>query len=144
MDANVVVKVRRLASHAKLPCYAFDADLCADLYSLDAHSIDAGAIICVPTGIAIELPPDYGAVVEDRSGLALRGIATLGGIVDPGYRGEIKLILANIGKEAFGIDPGDRIAQMRLVHRVRMEFREADTLSESARGGSGYGSTGMK
>jgi dUTP pyrophosphatase len=144
MDTNVVVKVRRLASHAKLPCYAFDADLCADLYSLDAHSIDAGEIICVPTGIAIELPPDYGAVVEDRSGLALRGIITLGGVVDPGYRGEIKLILANIGKEPFGIDPGDRIAQIRLVHRVRMEFCETETLSESARGASGYGSTGMR
>jgi dUTP pyrophosphatase len=144
METKALVKVHRLASHAKLPCYAFEADLCADLYSLDAHTIKAGAIICVPTGIAIELPPNYGAVVEDRSGLALCGIVTLGGVVDPGYRGEIKVILANIGKEPFGIDPGDRIAQIRLVHRVRMEFCETDRLSETARGASGYGSTGMK
>jgi dUTP pyrophosphatase len=144
MAEHTVVKVLRLNVRAKLPCYAFDTDLCADVYSLDSHTIETGTIMCVPTGIAIELEPEYGAVVESRSGLALRGVVALGGIVDPGYRGEIKIIVANFGNAPFSIASGDRVAQIRVVHRIQMEFCEVKTLSESLRGASGYGSTGIR
>ena len=144
MIDTAIVKVCRLDPRARLPSCAFDGDLCADLYSLSPHSIEPMSIVCVPTGIAIELEPGFGAMVEDRSGLALRGVVTLGGVIDSGYRGEIRVIVANFGKELFAITPGDRIAQIRVVRRYALEFREVESLAESSRGSAGYGSTGMK
>jgi dUTP pyrophosphatase len=96
----------------------------------------------VATGIAMEFPPTHGALVEDRSGLAVRGVTTLAGVIDPGYRGEIKVVMTNLGAEPVAIMAGDRIAQLRIVQRIEARFEEVEQLGEAARGAGGFGSTG--
>jgi dUTP pyrophosphatase len=92
--------------------------------------------------LAFEFPPGFGALVEDRSGLALKGICTLAGVIDTGYRGELKIVLINLGKELFKIKTGDRVAQLRIIHRVEAEFEEVASVSPTERDGRGFGSTG--
>lgn len=92
--------------------------------------------------MAFEFPPEFGALVEDRSGLALKGITTLAGVIDPGYRGELKVVMTNVGSHPFNIQPGDRIAQLRIVRRIEAEFTEVESLSETQRNTRGFGSTG--
>jgi dUTP pyrophosphatase len=99
--------------------------------------------MAVRTGLALELPPSHGALVEDRSGLALRGVTTLAGVIDPGYRGELKVIITNLGPEPQTIAPGHRIAQLRVVERIQASFEETDMLAETPRGQGGFGSTGV-
>jgi dUTP pyrophosphatase len=96
----------------------------------------------VPTGIALEFPSTHGALVEDRSGLAVRGVTTLAGVIDPGYRGEIKVVMTNLAATPVEIKAGDRIAQLRIVQRIEATFEEVEELGEAARGASGFGSTG--
>ena len=95
----VKIKVKRLDAAAQLPRYAHVGeygDLAADLYASAAAVLAAGATQAVPTGIALEFPATHGALVEDRSGLAVRGVTTLAGVIDPGYRGEIKVVMTNL------------------------------------------------
>ena len=128
-----------------LPTYAHSGaagDVAADLYSIEEKELFPGTIDQVRTGIAIELPRGYGALVEDRSGLATRGITTLGGVVDNGYRGEIRVIIAHLGKDSIWIKSGDRIAQLRLIRKFDATFVVSDSLTDSTRSDKGYGSTG--
>jgi dUTP pyrophosphatase len=97
----------------------------------------------VPTGIALGLPADFGVLVEDRSGLAVKGITTLAGVIDPGYRGEIKAVMTNVSQVAHVIGVGDRVAQLRVVRRLQATFTEVATLDETARNAGGFGSTGV-
>lgn len=96
----------------------------------------------VPTGIALQLPKGFGALVHDRSGLATSGITTLGGVIDSGYRGEIRVIMANVGHQSVEIKEGDRVCQMRLVKLLQAQFIETDELADTQRGRKGFGSTG--
>jgi dUTP pyrophosphatase len=115
-----------------------------DLHAVESLTIPPGAVLLVPTGIAIELPPGYEAQIRPRSGLALKHGVTLPNspaTIDPGYRGEIRVILHNFGAQAFEIKPGDRIAQMVIARYESVEWDEAD-LSESQRGDGGFGSSG--
>ena len=142
---KVTIKVARLHPNATLPRYAHSGpfgDLSADLYSAEAVSLPAGETRVVATGLAFEFPAEYGALVQDRSGLALKGISTLAGVIDPGYRGELKVVVTNLGRQSFEIGPGDRIAQLRIVRRIEAEFCEAESLSETQRNARGFGSTG--
>lgn len=141
----VSIKVKKLSAAAQLPRYAHVGefgDLAADLYASADATLAAGATLPVPTGIALEFPSTHGALVEDRSGLAVRGVTTLAGVIDPGYRGEIKVVLTNLGAAAAEIKAGDRIAQLRIVQRIQAEFAEVEELGEAARGERGFGSTG--
>jgi dUTP pyrophosphatase len=90
----------------------------------------------------MEFPATHGALVEDRSGLAVRGVTTLAGVIDPGYRGELKVVMTNLSAAAVEIKAGDRIAQLRIVRRIEAEFEEVGELMEAARGAAGFGSTG--
>jgi dUTP pyrophosphatase len=142
----VNIKVKRLVADAKLPRYAHVGefgDLAADLYASEGLIIEGGATAGVPTGVAMEFPSTHGALVEDRSGLALKGITTLAGVIDPGYRGEIRVVVTNLKPEAFEVKPGDRIAQLRIVQRIQAEFEEVADLGVAARGAGGFGSTGV-
>lgn len=142
---TIQVKVAKLHPSALLPKYAHCGpfgDLAADVSALDAAELAPGDIKAIPTGLAFEFPAEFGALVADRSGLALKGVCTLAGVIDPGYRGELKIVLINLGKSAFTIKPGDRIAQLRLVQRVEAEFTEVDTVSTTERDVRGFGSTG--
>ena len=142
---KVTIKVARLQPNAMLPRYSHSGpfgDLAADLYAAEAVSLSAGETRAVGTGLAFEFPPEFGALVQDRSGLALKGISTLAGVIDPGYRGELKVVVTNLGTQPFEINPGDRIAQLRIVHRIEAEFTEAESLAETQRNARGFGSTG--
>ena len=144
--AELKIKVKRLVPEAKLPRYAHVGefgDLAADLYASVGLILEPGSTVAVPTGVAMEFPSTHGALVEDRSGLALKGVTTLAGVIDPGYRGEIRVVVANLGALAIEVKPGDRIAQLRIVRRVEAEFEEVAELAEAARGAGGFGSTGV-
>ena len=102
----ISVRVQRLHPDGKLPQYAHAGhagDLCADLYCVEEKRLQPKEIVKVHTGIAIELPEGYGALVEQRSGLALKGIIPVGGVIDPGYRGEILVILADLRDIEVGV-----------------------------------------
>lgn len=139
------IKVKKLTPAAQLPRYAHNGpygDLAADLYASEPATLTPGATLAVPTGLALEFPSTHGALVEDRSGLALRGLTTLAGVIDPGYRGEVRVVITNLGAAAAEIKPGDRIAQLRIVQRIEAQFEEVTALAETPRGAGGFGSTG--
>jgi dUTP pyrophosphatase len=146
----VSIKVKKLSAAAQAPRYAHVGefgDLAADLYAsagtVLAAAGEAGSTAAVATGIALEFPATHGALVEDRSGLAVRGVTTLAGVIDPGYRGEIKVVMTNLGAAPVEIQAGDRIAQLRIVQRIEATFEEVEELGEAARGAGGFGSTGV-
>jgi dUTP pyrophosphatase len=139
------INVAKLHPEARLPNYAHRrpfGDLAADVSALEPTELAPGEIQAVRTGLAFEFPPEFGALVEDRSGLALKGICTLAGVIDPGYRGELKVVLINLGKDPFWIDAGDRIAQLRIIRKVEVEFTEVAFISSTDRDAGGFGSTG--
>jgi dUTP pyrophosphatase len=142
---RVRIKVCKLRPEAILPRYAHsgeNGDLAADLFCLDAEILQPGDVKSIRTGITIEFPDGFGALIEDRSGLALKGISTLAGVIDPGYRGEIVVVLTNVGRQRVEIKKGDRVAQLRLVQRIQADFIEVPELGPSDRGTRGFGSTG--
>lgn len=115
-----------------------------DLQSIETVTLEPGVARLVPTGLTIELPPGYEAQVRPRSGLALRHAITMPnapGTIDPGYRGEIRVILLNLGREPYVVHAGDRIAQMIVARYEAVEWVEGD-LANSSRGGGGFGSSG--
>jgi dUTP pyrophosphatase len=145
----VKIGVKRLVEGAQLPRYAHVGefgDLAADVYAsagvVLARAGEAGSTAAVPTGIAMEFPSTHGALVEDRSGLAVRGVTTLAGVIDPGYRGELKVVMTNLSAAPVEIKAGERIAQLRIVERIEAAFEEVAELGEAARGEGGFGSTG--
>jgi dUTP pyrophosphatase len=145
--SEVRIGVKKLAPQAQLPRYAHVGefgDLAADLYASAGLLIEPGATVPVPTGIAMEFPSTHGALVEDRSGLAVKGITTLAGVIDPGYRGEIRVVVTNLSANPLEVAQGDRIAQLRIVRRIEAEFVEVAELGEAARGAGGFGSTGLR
>jgi len=144
-ENEVRIKVMKLDASAQLPRYAHKGmfgDLAADLFAVAGVTLDTGATVAVATGVAMEFPSSHGALVEDRSGLAVRGVTTLAGVIDPGYRGEIKVVMTNLSAAPVEIKAGDRIAQLRIVRRIEVEFDEVSELVEAARGANGFGSTG--
>jgi len=147
---QIAIKVKRLDAAAQLPRYAhvgefgdLAADLCASFGVTLAAAGQAGSTQAVPTGIALEFPATHGALVEDRSGLAVRGVTTLAGVIDPGYRGEIRVVMTNLNATPVEIKVGDRIAQLRIVQRIEAAFEEVAELGDAARGAGGFGSTGI-
>jgi dUTP pyrophosphatase len=143
------ILVQRLHPAAQMPRYAHFGpygDLAADLFSAEAVTLSPigmpGATRAVSTGLAMEFPETHGALVEDRSGLAMRGVTTLAGVIDSGYRGELKVVMTNLSTEPQIVAPGHRIAQLRVVERIQAVFAETDELAETVRGERGFGSTG--
>jgi dUTP pyrophosphatase len=116
-----------------------------DLHAVEHVTLAPHETKLVPTGLAIELPPGFEAQIRPRSGLALKHSITLPNspaTIDPGYRGEIRVILQNLGRDTFEIHPGDRIAQMVIARYEAIEWVEHDELSDSRRGEGGFGSSG--
>ena len=140
------IAIQRLHPDAVLPAYAHgpQEDAGMDLHAVVRVTLDPGLPQVVPTGIAIELPPGYEAQVRPRSGLALKYGITLPNApatIDPGYRGEIRVILLNLGPQPYTIEAGDRIAQMVVARYEAVEWAERE-LTESRRGAGGFGSSG--
>ncbi|RPF46887.1 dUTP pyrophosphatase [Thermodesulfitimonas autotrophica] len=147
--AEVEVPVRRLpgADDLPLPAYATPGAAGVDLYAAVTEPVTLlpGERLLVPTGISLALPEGYEAQVRPRSGLALKyGVTLLNtpGTIDADYRGEIKVIVINLGREPFVIRRGDRIAQLVVQPVSRIKWREVTRLDATARGAGGFGHTG--
>ena len=142
----MTIKIRRIHPDAQLPHYAHgpEEDAGLDLRSVEGVVLKPGEPAAVPTGLLIELPPGYEAQIRPRSGLALKHAITVPnspGTIDPGYRGEVKVILLNLGRGDYEIQPGDRIAQIVVARYEPVEFLETE-VAESRRGDGGFGSSG--
>ena len=140
------LRVRRLHPAARLPVRAHDDDAGYDLCALEPATLAPGQRAMLRTGIAIELPPGHAGLVVPRSGLAARhGIAIVNapGLIDAGYRGELKVLLLNTDPDgAFEVAAGDRIAQLVVTAVATPQIVEADALAATVRGEGGFGSSG--
>jgi len=139
------VAVRRLDAAVPLPAYARDGDAGLDLCAAEAVTLAPGARALVPTGVAIAIPSGYAGLVLPRSGLALRhGVTVLNapGLIDAGYRGEVKVLLVNHDHEPASFARGERIAQLVIQPVARAQLDVVDQLPSSQRGEGGFGSTG--
>src|SRR5262245_64607086 len=140
------LKVKKLDAAAVLPSYARNGDAGLDLFAVQRVVLEPGRSALVPTGIAIELPPNTEAQVRPRSGLALKHSITVlnsPGTIDRGYRGEVGVILINHGRSRFDVVPGMKIAQLVVSACLTVEIKEAAALDDSVRGDGGFGSTGV-
>ena len=141
----IEVAVRRLRDDATLPSQAYEGDAGLDLAACDAVTLRPGERAVVPTGIAVEIPDGYAGFVQPRSGLAARhgiGLVNSPGLIDSGYRGEIKVVVVNTDlRELFAIEPGMRIAQLVIVPVPAVRLVEAEQLAVSERGARGFGSS---
>ena len=143
----VKVFIKKLNSSVKLPSYktigASGMDLMA--YVEKSINLEPGKSCLVPTGLSVAFPKEYEIQIRPRSGLAAKNnisVLNTPGTIDSDYRGELKIILFNHGKENFTINKNDRIAQMVLTPIIKMELEETTELPESIRGEGGFGSTG--
>ncbi len=147
-DTNVhIARINDSARDIPLPKYATDhsagMDICAAVEG--EFVLKAGETALIPTGFAIALPEGFEAQVRPRSGLALKHQVTVlnsPGTIDADYRGEVKVILTNFGKNDFVISRGERIAQLVIARYSRIEWQERDSLDDTARGAGGFGHTG--
>ncbi|MGH2881963.1 MAG: dUTP diphosphatase [Solirubrobacteraceae bacterium] len=142
----MTLRVRRVDDRARLPTRAYPGDAGLDLHALDDGVLGPGERASVRTGIAVEVPHGRAGLVLPRSGLAARHGITLvnaPGLIDSGYRGEIRVLLLNSDREAaFAFSSGERIAQLVLVRIEAPDVIEVDDLATSERGAGGFGSSG--
>ena len=134
--------IQRLDPAATVPTRAYEHDAGLDLFSLERHTLQPGEGRIFKTGIALEIEPGHVGLVWDRSSMGKRGIKTLGGVIDSGYRGEVGVILWNLSKTPQEIQSGDKIAQLLIQPIVTPQTREVELLSSSERGSGGFGSSG--
>lgn len=142
---TVEIKFQKLHPDAQVPSYAHTGDAGADVYSVAEVTLQQGDRAAIPTGLAVDIPLGYEIQVRPKSGLALKhGIAVLNspGTVDAGYRGEIQIIVINLGKEAYTFAKGQKIAQLVLKPVIQAQYVEGE-LGTSDRGVGGFGSTGL-
>jgi dUTP pyrophosphatase len=142
------IKIKRLREHhLPLPAYqsehAAGMDLMADIEA--PFVIVPMSRVAVPTGFAIEIPPGFEGQVRPRSGLAFKeGVTVINapGTIDADYRGEVKVLLVNLGNDSVLLNPGDRVAQLVIAPVIRASIEEVDNLKDTARGDGGFGHTG--
>ena len=140
------LRVRRLDRDLPLPSYARPGDAGLDLFSAESVALKPGERAAVATGLAVEIPPGYAGFVHARSGRALReGLALVNapGLIDSGYRGEVKVIVVNLDPaDVVHVERGDKIAQLVIQPVAAAELTEVDDLEATERGAGGFGSTG--
>ena len=141
----MVLRVKKLHPQATIPQYIRDGDAALDLYSSHGTIIPVGERRLVETGIAMAIPSGFVGLIWDRSGLAAKnGLTMLGGVIDSNYRGEIKIIVHNLGTEPFHVESGMRIAQMLIQPVTQKEIIEVEELDDTVRKSDGFGSSGLK
>jgi len=141
----VKIKIKKLKPDATVPSYAHDGDAGMDIYSCEDVLIKAGQRTIISTGIALEFPKGYVALVWDKSGLAAKnGIKTMAGVGDSIYRGEYKIVLLNTSKQDYQVKKGDKICQILIQPIEQADIEEVSELGDSKRGDGGFGSTGLK
>ena len=139
---SMELKIRRMNTDAKLPCYGHPGDAGLDLFSAVDMVLEPGKAQAVPTAIQAAIPPGHVGLIWDKSGISLSGVHRLAGVVDAGYRGEIRIVMINLGQEEFTVCKGMKIAQMLIQPVVEVSVVEADSLDDTERGKGGFGSTG--
>jgi|688.fasta_scaffold220273_2 dUTP pyrophosphatase len=140
-----ILKIKLLEDSAKMPTRAHSTDLGYDLYALETMYIPFGKPVKIRTGIAVEFPKGYGAFIKDRSSMASKGLATIGGVIDETYTGEISVIMLNLNFSFFKkkiIHKGDKIAQLVPIQTVNWDIEVVEELSVGERGNKGFGSSG--
>lgn len=139
------LQIKKLHPEAKVPTFAHNTDAGMDFYSLGALTILPMARAQVATGIAMQIPNGYVGLVWDKSGLShKKGLKTLGGVIDAGYRGEVFIGVVNLGSEPIVFEAGDKVAQMLIQRVEHPETIEVVELDEADRGTGAFGSTGAK
>ena len=145
----IKILIKRLSKEVLLPKYETNGssgmDLAANINSI--INIEPGNIAIIPTGLALSIPKGFEVQIRPRSGLAAKqkiSVLNTPGTIDADYRGEIKVILINLGQETFKIEKGFRIAQMVVCPIVQAQLKEVDDLNQTERGKGGFGSTGTK
>jgi len=136
------ILVKKLTPDAHAPEKATEGDLGYDLFCVEPAVITPGATVAVSTGIAVQFPPGWGAVIKDRSSMALKQIHVSAGVIDNGYRGQIKVALTNHSRAETVIEKNQKMAQMIPVPVTNWEVRVVEELSTTQRGENGFGSTG--
>lgn len=136
------LKIKRIHPAAKLPAYGHPGDAGLDLFSCVAETLAPGEVKAIPTGLEMAIPSGHVGLIWDKSGLSLEAVHRLAGVVDAGYRGEVRVVLANLGRRPFKVDPGMKVAQMLIQPVKSVKVLEARTLKATSRGRGGFGSTG--
>ena len=145
-ENQVKIKIKKLSPEAIIPHYVHEGDAGMDVYSIEDLTLNVGDIKLVKTGLCFEVPRGYEIQVRPKSGLALKNGITLTnspGTLDSGYRGELGVIMQNLGKLAHEIKKGEKIAQLVLAKYEGAQIIEVTDLSETTRGEGGFGSTGL-
>ena len=138
----MTIKIKLLHQNARMPEYKTAGASGMDLYAVEEELIRHGQTCLIPLGIAIELAPGFEAQIRPRSSWSRAGLLSHFGTIDSDYRGEIKAVLTNTNTFSWKINPGDRIAQLVIAPVARVEVVKVDELSETVRGGGGFGHTG--
>jgi dUTP pyrophosphatase len=143
MVNRVPIKIKKLIPEAIIPSYAHEGDAGMDIHSCEDFILGPNERHLFSTGISIELPAGYVSLIWDKSGVANKGIKTMGGVIEHTYRGEYKIILYNTGKEPYEIKKGQKIAQILIQPIITAQVQEVSELSETKRGSGAFGSTGV-
>lgn len=140
---SMEINVKKLHKDAVVPSYAYATDAGMDLFSSEEVTIPVGSTAVISTGVAMEIPEGYAGLIWDKSGLAAKhGLKTFGGVIDAGYRGEIKVGIRNFNSHEYVIKAGNKIAQMLIQKIESPRIVVVDELSDTPRGDGGFGSTG--
>ncbi len=144
-ESDVVLNVKKLTKDVSLPEYAVSSDVGLDLRANESVSLYPMEQKVVKTGLIIEIPPGHVGLIRDRAGIVNKmNVHTVAGTFDPGYRGEVSIVLVNFGEESVDIEEGMRIAQMIILPVVKVKVTEVSKLSSTERSDKGFGSTGIK
>lgn len=136
------LSIKKINNDAVLPTRAHADDAGMDLYVNNKQVITAHTTVPVSTGVSMEIPTGYVGLIWDKSSVGAKGLKTLGGVVDSGYRGEIKVVVHNLNDEDFIFEHGQKIAQMLIQKVELLDIEEVKDLSSTSRGEGGFGSTG--
>jgi dUTP pyrophosphatase len=137
------LKVKKINKEAKLPVYGHKGDAGLDLFSCVECVLAAGETRPIPTGIQVAIPEGQVGLVWDKSGISLKGVHRLAGVIDAGYRGEVRVVMVNLGREPFVINKGMKIAQLLVQPVQEVRVIEVEELDDTSRGDKGFGSTGL-
>lgn len=136
------LKVKKIHKNAKLPSYGHTGDAGLDLFAAVDVVMDKGQVLSVPTGIQVAVPEGHVGLIWDKSGVSLQGVHRLAGVIDSGYRGEVKVVLVNLSAQPFAIEKGMKIAQLLIQPINIVKVIAVEDLGETPRGEGGFGSTG--
>jgi len=139
----VKIKIKKLHADAIIPKYAHEGDAGMDIYSVEDLVLEPKHRAVLRTGLSIELPKGYVSLIWDKSGIASKGIKTMGGVIEYTYRGEYKVVLVNLSGKSFEIQKGQKIAQVLIQKVENPKIEVVEELSETSRGDKGFGSTGL-